>query len=119
MNLDLFYSYFIAYLTGLIEDDPIPYEIKSLVFFINSNNEIGFSGSEEEDIKIIDLYFYFPLEAEYFDFKPLYNYFSNNKLNKIQVVMVLKSLLIKLKKEKIFQKFNIYFGLLFDKAKKI
>lgn len=119
MNLDLVYSYFIAHLRGLIEDDPIPFEIKSLVFFVNENNEIGFSGTEEKNVSTVDFYFYFPLESEYFDYKPLYNYFSTNNFTRNQVIDYLKNLLLKLTKDNYFGKFNIFYGNLFSKAKKI
>lgn len=119
MDLDLVYSYFISHLKGLIEDDPIPYEIKSLVFFVNKNNEIGFSGSEQEKVDLVDLYFYCPLEAEYFDYKPLYNFFSNNNFNQNDVLEYLKNILLKLKKDSYFKDFHIFYGFLNFKAKKI
>lgn len=119
MGIDFVYSNFLSWLNGLIEDDPIPYEIKTLVFYVNINNEIGFSGTESENVKIIDLYFYYPLESEYFDFKPLYNYFYKRNFSSNQVLSYLKDLLIKLKKDKYFGRFNFYYGFLYKATKKL
>lgn len=118
-NLKKVYLEFIFWLRGIIEDDPIPYEIKSLVFFINKNYEIGFSGAEEENIKTIYLNFYFPLEAEYFFSVELYDHIFSNKNKKETSLNILESLLKKLKNDNYFKKFNLYFGLLNKSAKKI
>ena len=119
MNIEKIYKEFVFWLKGIIEDDPIPYEIKSLVFFINKNYEIGFSGSEEENIKFIDLYFYFPLESEYFFSKNCY-FFIYSKENKDESSQnLLYKLLKKLSKDVYFKKFNLFFGKLFSRAKKI
>lgn len=64
------YSDFKLWLNGLVEDDPIPFEIKSIIFFVDQL-EIGFSGSESDDVKIIDFGTYFPLESQYFYSKKL------------------------------------------------
>lgn len=112
-----YYNEFRLWLKGLIEDDPIPYEIKSLVFYLNKNNEIGFSGTEESEVKVVDKFFYYPLEAQYFYFPNLYNklfkLIDNEKLN------VLKNLLVNLSDDDYFKKFNLYYGFLYNKAKKI
>lgn len=119
MDFNKVYFYFISWLNGLIEDDPIPYEIKSLVFFVNENNEIGFSGSEDEVVNVVEHCFFFPFESEYFDYKPLYNYFYKNNFSKDMILDYLKNLLEKLKQDNYFGKFNIYFGFLQTKSKKI
>lgn len=108
-----FYSEFLSWLCGLVEDDPIPYEIKSLVFFVNSHAEIGFSGFEENKINVIDFGFYFPLEAEFFFCPKLFSSSKN------EVLQVLKSLLEKLSTDSYFGKFNLFYGFLFERAKKI
>lgn len=112
-----FYKEFISYMSGLIEDDPIPYEIKSLVFYINSHNEIGFSATEKEEVKTVDLFFYFPLEAEFFYCPKLTEIMVKN--TKIKNLEILKLLLVNLKKDDYFKKFNIFYGYLFEKAHKI
>lgn len=112
-----YYNNFILWLKGLIEDDPIPYEIKSLVFYLNKNNEIGFSGTEKKEVKTIDKFFYEPLEAQYF-YSP--NLYSNLfKLKENEKLNVLKNLLINLSDDNYFKKFNLYYGFLYNKAKKI
>lgn len=109
--MEQIYNEFIFWLYGLIEDDPIPYEIKSLVFFVNKNNEIGFSGAEEKEINKIDYYFYFPLESQFFYCPKIYK--------KKNVLEILKKMLEKLKLDSYFCKFNLYYGNLFSFAKKI
>ncbi len=112
-----YYNEFILWLKGIVEDDPIPYEIKSLVFYLNKNNEIGFSGTEEKEVKVVDKFFYYPLEAQYFYCSNLYNKLfkltNNEKLN------VLKNLLVNLSDDGYFKKFNLYYGFLYNNAKKI
>lgn len=119
MEFDKIYNDFIFWLRGLIEDDPIPYEINSLVFFIDKNFEIGFSGSEENNINLIDYYFYFPLEAEYFFSTELYSYIFSNNDRETQSLTLLKKLLSKLKTDNYFKNFNYYYGRLFKSAKKL
>jgi len=119
MNFEKIYSEFIFWLKGLIEDDPIPFEIKSLVFFVNKNYEIGFSGSEEENIKVVEYYFYFPLEAEYFYCKDLYKYIYSKKDREKTSLEILKKLLCRLKNDINFRKFNYFYGRLYDVAEKL
>ena len=111
------YEIFIFWFKGLIEDDPIPYEIKTLVFYINKHNEIGFSGTEAENIKIVDLFFYYPLEAQFFYCPKLTSLMKKSTKN--QNLNYLKILLTKLKKDKYFKKFNFKCGYLFEKAEDI
>lgn len=118
MDTDKLYKDFLFWINGLIEDDPIPYEIKNLVFFVNKNYEIGFSGSENK-IKKIDFYFYFPLEAEYFFNIELYSYIFSKEDKEKTALEILKNLLIKLKNEEKFKNYNFYYGLLFNRAKKL
>lgn len=115
--MDKIYDTFIFWLRGLIEDDPIPYEIDTLVFYINSHNEIGFSGAETKNIKIVDLFFYYPLEAQFFYCPNLTNLMI--KSTKKENLNYLKILLTKLKKDNYFKKFNFKYGCLFEKAKDI
>ena len=119
MDFEKVYNEFIFWLNGLIEDDPIPFEIKSLVFFVNKNYEIGFSGSEEEYVKIVDFYFYFPLEGEYFYCKDLYEYIYSKKDRKKTSLWVLKNLLNRLKYDNYFKKFKYFYGWLYDITKKL
>ena len=111
------YNEFIFWLYGIIEDDPIPVEIKSLVFYLNNNCELGFSGSEEENIKKVDLYFYYPLEAEFF-YSNSFNILLKTKAEEDKFNFV-KLLLKKLKTDKYFKQFNIFLGKLFFIAEKI
>lgn len=115
--MDNLYVDFLSWLKGLIEDDPIPLEIKTLAFYINSHNEIGFSGTECEEIKLLDRYFYEPLEAQYYFNSSLYNNVFNDEFE--YNLKILKKLLEKLKNDDYFKKFNIYYGKLYGIAKKI
>jgi len=119
MEFDKIYNDFILWLTGLIEDDPIPYEINSLVFFIDKNFEIGFSGSEEKQINLIDYYFYFPLDSEYFFSFDLYQYIYSQQNKEKTGLKVLKKLLSKLKTDNYFKNFQYFYGKLFNEAKKL
>lgn len=116
-NMEQIYQNFISWLNGLIEDDPIPYEIKSLVFYLNNHFEIGFSGTEQNKVEKIDLNFYFPLEAEFFYCPKLTRMLIKN--NKAKNLEILSLLLTRLKKDKYFKNFKIFFGFLFEKANKI
>ena len=105
------------WIRGLIEDDPIPHEIKSLVFYVNENYEIGFSGTEKEKVEKIDLFFFYPLEAQYFYAPRLYeNFFEQGERFALET---LKTFLIQLKAEKDFSFYNLYYGKLYSFAKKI
>lgn len=117
MNVDRIYEEFKSWLYSVIEDDPIPYEIKSLVFFINNNFEIGFSGFEEENVNIVDFGFYFPQDAEFFYCKELYMFFKKQNFNAENVLHFVKLLLKNLKKDAYFGKFIIFYGILFKNAK--
>lgn len=118
MNINDIYLEFKDWIFGLIQDDPIPFEIKSLVFYINDNFEIGFSGSESEKIEKIDLFFYYPLEAEFFYNHEIYcEFFKNKDIN--FCLNVLKELITKLKKEDGFNTFNYFYGKLFSNSNKI
>ena len=116
MNINKIYEEFKSWLYSVIEDDPIPYEIKSLVFFINNNFEIGFSGFEEENVNIVDFGFYFPQDAEFFYCKELYNFFKKQNFNIKKVLNFVEMLLKNLKKDAYFGKFIIFYGSLFEKA---
>lgn len=119
MEFDKIYKDFIFWLKGLIEDDPIPYEINSLVFFVDKNFEIGFSGSEEMQVQYVDYYFYFPFEAEYFFSFDLYQYIFSQKDKETTSLKILNQLLLKLKYDNYFKNFQYFYGLLFKSAKKL
>lgn len=119
-DLNIIYLDFYSWLTGLVEDDPIPFEIKSIIFYINKNFEIGFSGSENDSIKIVDYGTYFPLESQYFYSQKLVQIVDKNFEDKFDLMFeVLENLLKKYLKENknIFFNKNIFYGKLFDKAK--
>lgn len=114
------YTDFFEWVNGLVEDDPIPYEINCLVFYINENFEIGFSGFESESINVVEFGPYFPLESEYFYSKRLISILNSNKENKRNYVLkLLKEILIKFQQDdykNIFLNRKIYYGLLFHNA---
>jgi hypothetical protein len=78
------YEDFLFWITSLVEDDPIPHEIKHLYFLISFKNNIcslSFAGSE---------IFYNPLYN--FEFYPLEAYFfKNESFNNIKEIYVAKS----------------------------
>lgn len=120
-EFDAIYSDFYSWLTGLVEDDPIPFEIKSIIFYVDKNYEIGFSGSEEENVEMIDFGTYFPLESQYFYSQKLIEILNNSLEDKESLALnILKKLLTRyLKKadKNIFLNKKIFLGKLFDKAK--
>lgn len=123
INLNAFniiFNDFCSWLAGLVEDDPIPFEIKSIIFFVDENCEIGFSGSEEENIKLIDFGTYFPLESQYFYSQRLTEILNDKLKDKIFLTLnVLEKLLdnyVKTENNIFFNK-NIFYGKLFNTAK--
>lgn len=85
--------YFSEWLLGLIEDDPIPYEIKYLTFIITEYDdryELSLTGSENK-LNICEPSFYYPLESQCF-----YNtaYFNLRPLGRQKVLDVTKKLII-------------------------
>ena len=61
---------FISWISGIFEDDPLPYEINQIYFCLckdNNSNFICFGGNELP-LKIALNFEYFPLEAQFFQF---------------------------------------------------
>lgn len=120
IDLNIIYFDFYSWLTGLVEDDPIPLEIKSIIFYINKNFEIGFSGSEDDNIEIVDFGTFYPLESQYFYSQKLIEIINKNFEDKLNLMFaILEKLLKKYLKENknIFFNKKIFYGKLFDKAK--
>lgn len=65
----------IFWVTGIVEDNPIPYEVKHIVFCYTLTNNcfIVFMGGCEQKPLQENMFDYFPLEAQYFDSKQLYS----------------------------------------------
>jgi len=85
--------YFSEWLLGLIEDDPIPYEIKYLTFIItefDDRYELSLTGSEQKPL-VCEPDFYYPLECQCF-----YNtsYFNLRPLGRRKVLEITKKLII-------------------------
>ena len=75
------------WIAGILEDEPVPDEIKFIVFKINSNGEflyLEMLGLEELNLNLVC---YRPLEAEFFSLKGL-----NHKNNKV-IIYRLKMLI--------------------------
>lgn len=76
---------FIDWIVGLIEDDPIPYEIEYLIFCLDKSNDfehIMFAGNEKLEKCFLN-FEYFPLEAQFFNvykFKKNFSLFDLRKL---------------------------------------
>ena len=60
------FNEFVLWLLGIEEDDPIPYEVKHIYFYVNGK-EIGFGGRENfcQEIKDFE---YYPIESQYFPY---------------------------------------------------
>lgn len=59
---------FIFWVMGVLEDDPIPYEVKEIYFCLhreNGNIFISFGGNEKTEKKVFN-FEYYPLEAQFF-----------------------------------------------------
>ena len=59
---------FILWVMGVLEDDPIPYEVKEIYFCLhrkNGNIFLSFGGNEKKE-KIVFNFEYYPLEAQFF-----------------------------------------------------
>ena len=58
---------FLAWICGIQEDEPLPYEICNVYFIVSfSNNDIELSYSaDDKNLSIFDFGAYFPQEAEY------------------------------------------------------
>ena len=70
--------HFANWIEGNFEDDPLPYEIKYILFLFSLKNNIinlNFSGGEQLST-INQPLEYFPLEIQFFNFNGFYNFFK-------------------------------------------
>lgn len=102
---------FVFWLKEIVEDDPIPYEIKHIYFSINLKNKICCLalGGRELPCSVISDFEYFPLEAQFF-----YNV-SLNKINDLYLAKLAVKQLIEYafslpNIKKIFKHKTIYIG---------
>lgn len=61
------------WLEEIVEDDPLPYEIKHITFLYTKQNgciSLCMGGTEQKPT-LCNMFDYFPLEAQYFDLKEL------------------------------------------------
>ena len=68
---------FIFWVLGVLEDDPIPHEVKDVFFCLhreNGNIFLSFGGNEKKEKRIFN-FEYYPLEAQFFPI-PNQNTFS-------------------------------------------
>ena len=113
---------FLAWICGIQEDDPLPYEIYNVYFIVNfSNNDIELSYSaDDKNLQIFDFGAYFPQEAEYMFSDALKQVAKNLFLNKkshtfAKVLNSLKTIVLSATKQVDFLKNkNIFFGKRFD-----
>ena len=62
---------FIFWVMGVLEDDPIPYEVKEIYFCLhreNGNIFLSFGGNEKKE-KMVFNFEYYPLEAQFLPIK--------------------------------------------------
>ena len=89
---------FVNWVLGIIEDDPIPYEIDCIFFNIHRNSFYFYLSMGGNENKISESFDYFPLEAQFFDIK---------KFNSFITLANIKSLVEKSLHNKLFkQVFN-------------
>ena len=73
-------SLLVSWLLGIEEDDPIPFEIKHIYFYLEQNI-LGMAGTELERQYILD-FEYYPTESQFFDFQK--EYFNKNPLIRLK-----------------------------------
>ena len=113
---------FLAWICGIQEDEPLPYEICNVYFIVSfSNNDIELSYSaDDKNLSIFDFGAYFPQEAEYMFSDALKQVSKNLFFSEIPQSMSaifngLKSIVLTATKQLDFLKNkNIFFGKRFD-----
>lgn len=99
-SYNILYYEFKEWLAGILEDDPIPYEITTLYFFygkINGEVYIRFCATEFDKEEYSD-FTYNPLEAQAFISNNLYKIFQKEK-NNIKLYNFIKNSIEKFKKD--------------------
>lgn len=69
-------SEFVFWVLGVLEDEPIPYEIQNIYFCLhreNGNIFLSFGGNEKTE-KIVFNFEYYPLEAQFFKVENQYTF---------------------------------------------
>ena len=74
----------VSYLIGVEEDDPLPYEIKHIYFYLEQNI-LGFGGTELEK-KIMGDFEYYPIESQFFTEQK--EYFNKNPMIKLKNLLI-------------------------------
>lgn len=117
INFSPIYQDFCDWLVGIQEDDPLPFETKNIYFIVEfGQNDIAFSYSaDDRNLQIFDYGSYFPLEAQYFFSAEMinlsYELFVKKSISKRDVFDMLKSLVLRAKKELNFlQNKHIFIG---------
>lgn len=104
---------FLAWLSGIFEDDPIPSEVKNLYFVLHRENNycfVSFAGNELHAPQLFN-FEYYPLEAQFFD---VMKYDKNFNLTKLKLLV--EKLLLSQKFAKDFFEKNIFVGVFCDKC---
>lgn len=121
-NFIQIYQNFHDWLAGIQEDDPLPFETKNIYFIVEfTQNSIMVSYSaDDKNLELFDYGSYFPLEAQYFFSAEIinlsYELFVKKSISKKDVFDMLKSLVLRAKKELNFlQNKHIFIGERFDK----
>ena len=121
-NYKRIFNDFYDWLSGIQEDEPIPFEIKNIYFIIEFNqNDIVLSYSGDENLlEIFDYGFYSPLEGQYFDNCDLKEMakeiFVKKSKTKKQVFALVKNIIFCVCKRLWFLKDkHIFYGLRFNR----
>lgn len=99
-------SSFAFWLHGIVEDDPLPDEIKNIVFVIKQNGEYSYLELRGYETLSINTIFYRPLEAEFFDLMGIYHMSNKVFLHRIKSMIDEAFSMEELKVQ--FAKRNIY-----------
>lgn len=100
---------FYFWITGIEEDDPLPYEIKYVYFALSFKNNmccLSYGGNENYD-EIVTSFEYFPLEAQFFKNED-FNQIIEINLAKLEVKQLLDDCFKNLEFKKIFEGKKIF-----------
>ena len=101
-------SILISWLLGIEEDDPLPYEINHIYFYLEQNI-LGMGGTENLKTFICD-FEYYPIESQFFDFQR--EYFNKKPLIKLK--NLINDVMENIELKKIYNGKNIHIGFLND-----
>ena len=116
------YKDFYDWLSGIQEDEPMPFEVKNIYFIVEFlQNDIALSYSGDENLlNVFDYGFYSPLEGQYFDCNALKeianDVFIKKSISQNKVYALLKKIVFDVSPKLWFLKNkHIFFGIRYSK----